>query len=81
MVESITETTFKLTDGIILPSSCVFVNGVAFMWDVPPPSFEWRGWSKDMFTVFETVSPKPGESITTLLACLVILASHYLPPF
>jgi len=59
MVESISETTIKLTDGIILPANCVFLNGTAFMWDVPPPSFGWAGWQKEMFQVFEMVAPKP----------------------
>lgn len=59
MVESISETTFKLTDGIILPSSSVFLNGTAFMWDTPPPSFSWNGWSKEHFELFELVTPKP----------------------
>ena len=60
-VDSCTETTFKLSDGIILPSSSIFLNGVAFMWDVPPASYTWDGWSEDMFQIFEVVTPKPGE--------------------
>lgn len=61
IVDSISETTFKLSDGIILPSNAVFLNGTAFMWDVPPPAFEWPGWTKEMFEVFEVVAPKPGK--------------------
>lgn len=63
MVESIQETSFKLTDGIIIPSSCIFLNGIAFMWDAPIPSFSWNGWSKEMFEVFTMVTPKPGEAV------------------
>lgn len=63
MVDSCSETSFKLTDGIILPCNAVFHNGSAFMWDVPPPSFTWKGWSQDMFQIFEFTSPKPGASI------------------
>ncbi|KAL7008620.1 hypothetical protein EMMF5_001882 [Cystobasidiomycetes sp. EMM_F5] len=58
-VNSCTETTFQLTDGIIIPASAIFLNGAAFMWDVPPASFPWTGWSKEMFQVFEVVTPKP----------------------
>lgn len=60
MVESISETTFKLTDGVILPSNSIFLNGTAFMWDTPPPSFTWNGWNKEHFELFELVTPKPG---------------------
>ena len=60
MVDSVTETTFKLTDGIICPSNVILINAGAFMWDVPPPSLGWEGWSKEMFEVFEVISPKPG---------------------
>lgn len=59
IVDSISETTFKLSDGIILPSNAVFLNGTAFMWDVPPPAFDWPGWTQEMFEVFEVVAPKP----------------------
>ena len=61
IVDSISETTFKLSDGIILPSNAVFLNGTAFMWDVPPPAFDWPGWTQEMFEVFEVVAPKPGK--------------------
>lgn len=62
MVDSCSETSFKLTDGIILPCNAVFHNGVALMWDTPPASFDWKGWNKEMFQIFEFTSPKPGES-------------------
>ena len=36
------------------------------MWDVPPPSFGWAGWQKEMFQVFEMVAPKPGMHASNL---------------
>lgn len=78
MVESISETTIKLTDGIILPSNCVFLNGTAFMWDTPPPSFGWKGWSKEMFQVFEMVAPKPGKQRSICLPAKLIPCSDIL---
>lgn len=44
-----------------MPCNAVFHNGVAFMWDTPPASFDWQGWNKEMFEVFEFTAPKPGE--------------------
>ena len=54
---------FTLTDGLVVPSPCIFLNGVVFMWDVGPPGedFSWEGWSEEKLKVFEVVSPRPGE--------------------
>ena len=49
----------ELEDGLILPSSCIFLDGEVFLWNVP--STLWDGWSKEHFKVFEVVVPKPGE--------------------
>ncbi|KAK9897390.1 DUF498-domain-containing protein [Cystobasidium minutum MCA 4210] len=59
MVDSCSETSFKLTDGIILPCNAIFHNGTALMWDTPPASFDWKDWNKEMFEIFEFTSPKP----------------------
>jgi hypothetical protein len=64
IVDNINETSFKLTDGVILPCNAIFHNGVAFMWDTPPAAFGWQGWNKEMFEIFEFTSPKPGTFIS-----------------
>ncbi|KAF9266166.1 DUF498-domain-containing protein [Marasmius fiardii PR-910] len=56
-VESITKNGIKLTDGLFIPSSCIFLEGKVYLWDVPT-SF-WDGWEKDHFEVFELVVPRP----------------------
>ncbi|KAG7097482.1 hypothetical protein E1B28_004824 [Marasmius oreades] len=56
-VNSITDQGIKLTDGLVIPSSCIFLEGKVYLWDVPM-SF-WDGWEKDHFEVFELVVPRP----------------------
>ncbi|KAL0576175.1 hypothetical protein V5O48_005816 [Marasmius crinis-equi] len=56
-VQSITPNGIQLTDGLILPSSTVFLEGKVYLWDVPM-SF-WEGWQKEHFDVFEVVAPRP----------------------
>lgn len=58
MVNSITDRGIQLADGLIIPSSCVFLEGQVFLWDVP--STLWSGWTTDHLEVFEVVVPKPG---------------------
>ncbi|KAF5371316.1 hypothetical protein D9758_004205 [Tetrapyrgos nigripes] len=56
-VSSITNGGIQLADGLILPSSCIFLEGKVFLWDVPTTL--WKDWTKDHFEVFEVVVPKP----------------------
>ncbi|KAK7470119.1 hypothetical protein VKT23_001560 [Stygiomarasmius scandens] len=56
-VSSITSGGIQLADGLIIPSSCLFLEGKVFLWDVPTTL--WDGWTKDHFEVFEVVVPKP----------------------
>ncbi|TRM67498.1 NADH dehydrogenase 1 alpha subcomplex assembly factor 3 [Schizophyllum amplum] len=68
----------KLADGLIIPSSCIFLNSSVFLWDVPPlePTqlrSTWEGWSEKHFEVFEAVLPRPeiillGTGITVVQA-------------
>ena len=57
-VRGMTAAGIELADGLILPSSCIFLDGNVFLWNVP--STLWNGWSKEQFEVFEVVVPKPG---------------------
>ncbi|KAF8076805.1 NADH dehydrogenase 1 alpha subcomplex assembly factor 3 [Lyophyllum atratum] len=56
-VKSITNQGIQLMDGLLIPSSCIFLEGKVFLWDVP--STLWVGWEKEHFEIFETVVPKP----------------------
>lgn len=47
-----------LEDGLIIPSSCLFIEGKIFLWNVPPAP--WEGWKPEHFEVFDTIVPKPG---------------------
>lgn len=54
---------FTLTDGLVIPSPVIFLNGVVFLWDVKAPNeedFSWEGWTEEKLKVFEVVSPRPG---------------------
>ncbi|KAJ7571804.1 NADH dehydrogenase 1 alpha subcomplex assembly factor 3, partial [Mycena floridula] len=56
-VSSISQKGIQLADGLLLPSSCVFLEGQVFLWDVP--SSLWDGWKTDHFELFDVVVPKP----------------------
>ena len=58
-VRGITKSGIELADGLILPSSCIFLDGNVFLWDVP--NSLWNEWGKENFEIFEVVVPKPGE--------------------
>lgn len=73
-VRKITQGGIELEDGLILASSCIFLDGQVFLWDVPVSRTDmgtgsstssgverrWEGWTKEHFVVFEVVVPKPG---------------------
>ncbi|KAL0070201.1 hypothetical protein AAF712_002691 [Marasmius tenuissimus] len=68
-VNNITANGIQLTDGLVIPSSCIFLEGKVYLWDTPM-SF-WDGWAKEHFDVFEVVAPRPeililGTGKTTL---------------
>ncbi|TKA57225.1 hypothetical protein B0A53_01181 [Rhodotorula sp. CCFEE 5036] len=64
---------FTLSDGLVVPSPILMIDGNCFMWDVGHPTdgtkpdgkpksefgLDWDGWSKDKLAVFETLSPRP----------------------
>ncbi|KAG9051457.1 hypothetical protein FS837_006633 [Tulasnella sp. UAMH 9824] len=59
-VKRITGDGIELMDGLLLPSSCIFLNGRVFLWDGPDlKDGKWDGWSKDRLAIFEAVVPKP----------------------
>ena len=57
-VRGITSVGIELADGLVIPSSCIFLEGEVLLWDVPGSL--WKGWGKEKFEVFEVVVPKPG---------------------
>jgi NADH dehydrogenase [ubiquinone] 1 alpha subcomplex assembly factor 3 len=60
-VESVTHAGITLSDGLVIPGACIFLEGKIFLWDVP--NSLWDGWGKEMFQIFEVVVPKPGEPL------------------
>lgn len=66
---------FTLSDGLVVPSPILMIDGNCFLWDVDHPTvgsrpdgkpksdlgFDWNGWSKDKLAIFETLSPRPGS--------------------
>lgn len=56
-VKTITSEGIQLEDGLVIPSSCIFLEGKVFLWNVPP--MPWEGWKPEHFEIFDTVIPKP----------------------
>lgn len=59
-----------LSDGLVLPPNCLFLNGHIFTWNTPivkmleamPNGRGWEEWTDDIWSIFETVTPRPGKS-------------------
>ena len=58
-VKTVSPKGIQLSDGLILPSACIFLDGKVFLWNVPAKP--WDGWKQEHFEIFETVVPKPGQ--------------------
>ncbi|TNY18150.1 NADH dehydrogenase 1 alpha subcomplex assembly factor 3 [Rhodotorula diobovata] len=58
---------FTLSDGLVVPSPILLIDGQCFLWDVAHPTqegkdplgFKWDGWSQDKVRVFEALNPRP----------------------
>ena len=59
-VKTVSSKGIQLSDGLVLPSACIFLDGKVFLWNVPAKP--WDGWKQEHFEIFETVVPKPGQS-------------------
>ncbi|KAG8863836.1 hypothetical protein FRB96_007673 [Tulasnella sp. 330] len=68
MVKRMTDAGVELIDGLLIPRSCIFLDGRVFLWDASPPpkGGNLSHLTKDMFEMFEVVVPKPGTGPTTL---------------
>lgn len=73
-VSSISPSGIQLTDGLIIPGACVFLEGKVFLWD-PPRSF-WDGWKEEHFDLFQVVVPKPGELQLSLCRSLLRILKY-----
>ena len=78
-VEKLNEKGFYLSDHLVVPGGLIIIDGRPLLWDVDPPrdydaagglEGMWRGWSKERFSVFETVVPRPGKA-TVALSCFL----------
>ncbi|KAK4056289.1 hypothetical protein OIO90_002733 [Microbotryomycetes sp. JL221] len=53
---------FSMSDGLVLPSPIIIIDGAVFMWDVDGPNdkdFSWQGFNVDKLKIFETCMPRP----------------------
>lgn len=70
-IANVTPTEIKLADGLVVPSTCAFLNGKVFLWTPPPidpmsamPNGKgWESWTNDIWMLFELVVPRPGKNI------------------
>lgn len=66
-ISSLTPTAgFSLSDGLVVPSPIIIIEGTVFLWDVGAPNEQdmtWEGWSQDKLKIFETVMPRPGAAL------------------
>lgn len=62
---------FTLSDGLVVPSPVLLIDGACFLWDVSHPTegkgknpmgFDWDGWTREKMQIFEALSPRPGAS-------------------
>lgn len=74
-IESITPERITLSDGLVVTSGLILVNGSCFMWDAPPLNADralpsgvgWEEWLQgegrveEVWKLFEVLEPKPGE--------------------
>jgi len=58
-VSSVSADGIQLSDGLIISSSCIFVEGKVLLWDVPLGADLWSKWRKEHLEVFEVVVPRP----------------------
>lgn len=78
-VASLSANTFTLTDGLVLPSPIILLNGVAFMWDVKAPNptdGSWDGWDPEKLAIFEKITPRPGPLMTLTAAAAAAAAAQ-----
>ncbi|GAA5991093.1 hypothetical protein JCM11641_004430 [Rhodosporidiobolus odoratus] len=57
---------FILSDGLVIPSPIMMIDGAVFLWDVGHPTKgkdvmgrEWDGWNEEKLKIFEALSPRP----------------------
>lgn len=68
-VANVTKNELALTDGLVVPSSCIFLNGNVFLWNPPvldpmnvmPNGRGWEEWTDDVWSILEVVNPRPGS--------------------
>lgn len=73
-VANVTKNELTLTDGLVVPSSCIFLNGNVFVWNPPvldpmnvmPNGKGWEEWTDDVWTILEVVHPRPGSCHSAL---------------
>ncbi|WFD29494.1 hypothetical protein MSPP1_000503 [Malassezia sp. CBS 17886] len=66
-IAKVTPTKIYLRSGLVLPSTCIFINGKAFVWTPPridpqaamPNGGGWEAWSNDIWTLLEITAPRP----------------------
>ena len=68
-VSSLSDNGIRLTDGLLIPGACIFLEGKVYLWDTPELKTDtrtteeiWRAWGEERFQIFEVVTPRPGMS-------------------
>lgn len=77
-IEAISPERITLSDGLVLTSPVILVNGHCFMWDAPhldpgalPNGKGWEEWEEkieEVWKLVEVIEPKPGECLSVLPA-------------
>lgn len=72
-IHSMGESSFTLSDGLIIHTPMIVLNKQVLLWDAPdltptsekpimPNGIGWEAWTDEAWRIFEMVSPRPGES-------------------
>ena len=80
-IANVTPTEIKLADGLVVPSTCAFLNGKVFLWTPPPidpmsamPNGKgWESWTNDIWMLFELVVPRPGKNVQVSLTLEILI--------
>ncbi|WFD21705.1 aminodeoxychorismate synthase [Malassezia equina] len=66
-INKVSSSGVQLADGQEYPPTCIFLDGRAFVWNVPPidkmqampNGHGWEAWTNDIWSLFELTTPRP----------------------
>ena len=66
-VSSLSDNGILLSDGLLIPGACIFLEGKVYLWDTPELKTNtrktqeiWHAWTEERFQIFDVVTPRPG---------------------